>query len=390
MTALRREPFRLFFPLGVVLAWAGVGHWLAYAVGLTTTYSCQAHALVQIEGFLLAFATGFLLTAIPRRTQTPPPAVATLGVLAALQLVTVIASLEERWAVAALAAVGQIGGLVAFAARRLTAARARRPPPGFVLVPLALLQGLMGSVLIAGTAAYGWDALADRLGRLLVEQGLFLCLVAGVGSLVLPLMAGAPPPPDVGSSQQANRQAVWFGAAGLAIVATLIAEVLGWGRVAPVLRGVVVAAALVVGGGAARRPQQPGWNRRLTWIALWLVPLGLVASGLAPDYRVPALHVTFIGGFALLAFCVATHVTASHLDLPALRDGRSPVIGTLAVALLLALGARFIADWSQTYFAHLGAAAVAWIAGTLVWAAALLPAWTGMRGRATAPGRETR
>jgi hypothetical protein len=24
----RREPFRIFFPLGVVLAWLGIGHWL--------------------------------------------------------------------------------------------------------------------------------------------------------------------------------------------------------------------------------------------------------------------------------------------------------------------------------------------------------------------------
>jgi hypothetical protein len=24
----RREPFRLFFPLGVLLAWGGVAHWL--------------------------------------------------------------------------------------------------------------------------------------------------------------------------------------------------------------------------------------------------------------------------------------------------------------------------------------------------------------------------
>jgi uncharacterized protein involved in response to NO len=311
-----------------------------------------------------------------------------LGLLVALQAITVVGALRERWSVAALAASGQIVGLIAFAVRRLVAARARRPPPGFVLVPLGLLLGLAGSALLAG----GAGALPDRLGRLFVEQGLFLCLVAGVGSLVLPLMAGAPPPPDLGSSPRATWQAVGFGAVGLAIVATLVAEALGSNRVAPVLRGVVVATALVLGGGAARRPRRPGWNRRLTWIALWLVPLGVAASGLAPDYRVPALHITFIGGFALLAFGVATHVTAAHLDLPELRDGRSPVIGVLAVTTLLALAARFIADATQTYFAHLGAAALVWIVGSGVWTAALLPAWTGMRrsSRPEASGRPTR
>ena len=37
----RTEPFRPFFPLGVVLGWVGIGHWLLYTTGVTATYSCQ-------------------------------------------------------------------------------------------------------------------------------------------------------------------------------------------------------------------------------------------------------------------------------------------------------------------------------------------------------------
>jgi uncharacterized protein involved in response to NO len=375
MEVLRREPFRLFFPLGVVLAWVGVGHWLAYATGMLASYSCQGHALVQIEGFLLAFASGFLLTAVPRRTATPPPTVSTLALLAVLQVATVVAALSTAWDAAALAGGAQIVVLAAFAALRLGANCARRPPPGFVLVPLALLQGLAGSVLVAGGALHGWGGLAARTGLLLVEQGLFLCLVMGVGSLILPLMAGAPPPPDIGSSPQANHQAIGFAVAGIVVVATLVAEGLGSEHVAPLVRGCTVAGVLAAAGGAARRPARPGWNRGLAWTALWMVPLGLVASGIVPDYRVPALHVTFIGGFATLAFCVATHVTAAHLDLPALRDGRSAVVGVLAISVFLALAARVVADATQDYFAHLGAAALVWIVGSGVWLAALLPSW---------------
>lgn len=372
--ALRREPFRLFFPLGVVLAWAGVGHWLAYALGWTATYSCQGHATVQIEGFLLAFASGFLLTAIPRRTNTPPAALGTIAALASLQVTTVVAALAGRWGMTAATGIAQLGMLVTVAATRMRAPGARRPPPGFVLIPLALVQGVAGAVLVAG-AAHGWGGTAERLGRLLVEQGLFVCLVMGVGSLVLPLMAGAPPPPDLGSSPRVARQAAAMAAAGLLIVATFGAEVAGSARLAPIVRGLTVAAVLSIAGGAARRPQRPGWNRALTWTALWLVPAGLVASGLVPDYRVPVLHVTFIGGFAVLAFGVATHVTASHLELPVLRDGRSPVTAILAVAMVLALGARVVADATQTYFGHLGAAAAVWMVGSAVWMVALLPAW---------------
>jgi len=77
----RREPFRIFFPLGIALAWIGIGHWVAYAAGWIGTYSCTAHGLVQIQGFLLAFALGFLLTAIPRRTASEPASA--IGIVAA-------------------------------------------------------------------------------------------------------------------------------------------------------------------------------------------------------------------------------------------------------------------------------------------------------------------
>ena len=42
----RAEPFRIFFPLGVVLAWLGVSHWLLYGIGLRATYSCELHGLI--------------------------------------------------------------------------------------------------------------------------------------------------------------------------------------------------------------------------------------------------------------------------------------------------------------------------------------------------------
>src|ERR1700693_6359886 len=87
----RREPFRIFFPLGVVLAWAGIGHWLLYAIGLTASYSCQLHGLVQVQAFLMAFAVGFLFTALPRRTQGPPPSsVEMAGAAIALILTTAL------------------------------------------------------------------------------------------------------------------------------------------------------------------------------------------------------------------------------------------------------------------------------------------------------------
>jgi uncharacterized protein involved in response to NO len=69
--AWRAEPFRLFFPLGVVLGAVGVGHWLLYASGVTATYSCQLHGLLQMQASALQvlFNGGFGLLAFAVATH---------------------------------------------------------------------------------------------------------------------------------------------------------------------------------------------------------------------------------------------------------------------------------------------------------------------------------
>jgi len=62
------DPYRIFFPLGIVLGAMGVSIWPLYYFGITEGYSGRAHAFVQTDGFLYSFIAGFLLTAVPRFT----------------------------------------------------------------------------------------------------------------------------------------------------------------------------------------------------------------------------------------------------------------------------------------------------------------------------------
>jgi uncharacterized protein involved in response to NO len=344
MVRWRSEPFRAFFPLGVLLGWVGIGHWLLYSIGMTATYSCMLHGLVQTQGFLMAFAVGFLMTALPRRTQAPPASAGELWLAAAALTTTAVAATAARWAIAEISYVVVLLILLEFAVRRFLARTSgRRPPAAFVLIPFAFLHGLGGAGLILAWAAFGAPGWTVALGRLLVEQGVFLCLVVGIGGLVLPLMAGA------------------------MILASFLLEQAGWVVLGPLVRAAVVAIGLGLGGGAWRPPDRPGLHRRLVWLAVWLTPLGLASAGIWPDYRVPALHVLFIGGFSLLAFGVATHVALSHLNLEREREGSPIAIKILGGGMILALLGRIAADWSATYFEHLGAASAAWLVGSAVW-----------------------
>jgi uncharacterized protein involved in response to NO len=374
MSALpwRAEPFRVFFPLGVLCAWVGIGHWLLYGLGVTRTYSCQLHGLVQMQAFMMAFAVGFLWTALPRRTGTAPPRPLTLLAAAAGLVTTTGAAVAERWALAEAAYAGVVLVVLVSALARFTSpAAGRRPPATFVLVPIALFHALSGALAIALATADGVPASALRLGRLFVEQGVFLSLTVGVGGLLLPVIAGSAPPPDMGTRREAWK-ALGYAALGAVICVSLVLEFTGFERAGPLVRAAAVASGIVVAG-AARPPGRPGFHRRLVWLAVWLMPVGLVASAAWPTYRVPALHVVFIGGFSLLAFAVATHVALGHLGLDTLARGRPPAVVVLAVAFLGALAARLAADASDTYFEHLSWAAALWIAGSAVWLAFLAP-----------------
>jgi uncharacterized protein involved in response to NO len=370
----RTEPFRLFFPLGVLLAWVGVGHWLLYGLGLIRTYSCELHGFIQVEAFLMAFAVGFLFTAVPRRTRSAPPSAFEM-IACAVALITIVgAGLAERWVVLQAAYIVVFVILLQFAARRFAGSAAgRRPPAAFVLIPIGVVHGLAGAVLIAAASADWIAPAALRFGKLLVEQGVFLCFVIGVGSLVLPLMSGAAPPPDLGSSAAERSKAIAYAATGLAIFFSFALEQIGWVRLGPLLRALIVGAALAVGAGAWRPPGKAGFHRRLVWISVWLVPVGLIASGLWPDYRVPALHILFIGGFGLMAFGVATHVSFGHLGLEPFALGRPRPIVIMALGFLLALMARVAADASRTYFVHLAWAAGSWLIGSAAWLVFLIP-----------------
>src|SRR4029077_7327872 len=106
-----------------------------------------------------------------------------------------------------------------------------------------------GGALVAWGSAPGGPIGALVLGRLLVTQGTFFCLVMGTGAPALPLMSGDNPPPDLGTSPRVTRVAAAYLCAGIAVVGTLLAEAFGSDRIAPVLRGLVVAATLARGAG---------------------------------------------------------------------------------------------------------------------------------------------
>lgn len=359
---LRREPFRLLFPLGALLALAGVLPWLLFGTGVTRMWLGTYHALTLTQGFLLAVAAGFLGTMIPRRTGAAPLSTLELAVLIAALVALPPALLAGHLALAEGAYLVALATLGAFALSRLRKSD-RTPPPSFVLIPFAVAAGVFGALLVIAFTV-GAPAWTLAWGRALVEEGVLVPLVMALAPMLTPIIL------DGEAAPQRLRAGVHV-AVGVVFLASFALDP----RLGSGVRGLSAAVEIVVVAGIVRRPRAPGLHRRLYQLAMLLVPAGLVAAALVPAFRVPLLHLSFIGGLSLLVFAVGAHVTFLHTGHDALANRRPwpvAVVGALTIAAMLA---RVFAErlWWAHYVGALATAASLWLAAAVVWTAYLAP-----------------
>jgi uncharacterized protein involved in response to NO len=353
---VRREPFRLFFPLASILAGVGVMPWILFGAGQSSAWPGVPHALVMVQGFFLAAVVGFLGTMIPRRTGGAPLAWAEIGGLVAGLVGGAAAALAGSVAGAEVCVLAALAVLL----RWLVACLRRRfgsPEPSFVLLPGAL------AALAAGAAILLVDGPWSRLGRLLIEQGFLLGIVLATAPVLAPRILGAP----VRARGRAFHVAV-----GVLVLASFAVEAGGAERAGLLLRAATVATALAAAG-AWSRGRARGLHRGLFRAALALMPAGLACAGLAPDRRVTLLHATF-GGLALLVVAVSAHVTLYHTGRERLSFGWPRLLLAATSLAVVAIGLRLSLDrLGGAYVVGLAAAGALWLAAVLAWTFFLLP-----------------
>jgi uncharacterized protein involved in response to NO len=372
----RRRPYRVFFPLGVLLAWAGVLHWLLHGTGVLADYRPVFHSIVQIQGFLMCFALGFLLTAIPRRTETAPPAAWQMVLGIAAPVATVICAWLGWFGLSQLFWLALVIMLIFFAAGRFRSGNAsRRPPNSFVWIPLSLGMGVAGSSMIGAYGLLGDEHYGlHELGRLLLLQGMFLGLVVGAGGMVLPLLTR-----KAGSTDAADTPGHRLARAGHVLAALMLAGSFWLERSVSLRGGLAFRAALlawllVYVAGIWRLPSVAGWHRRLLWLSAWMLPLGYTLAALFPAQKKAGLHVAFIGGLAMMALSVGLHVGLAHGGHERLVRGRPWQVPFYGALLLVSALLRGLMDFDpERFFTWMAVSAGAFLLGTLFWAGLALP-----------------
>jgi uncharacterized protein involved in response to NO len=372
------EPFRLFFPAGVLAGVVGVLLWPLHFAGAVEFYPGLVHARIMALGLFGAFILGFAGTALPRMLAAPP-----LGIQNVLLLCLLHLSMIAAFATGSALWGDRLAGLLLGLFALLMAARAWRrrdvPPPGFVLVGLAFLCACAGIAL--ALVQHAEPELETRwvlLQRLFIYQGFILLPILGAGPFILPRLFGRPSSHDFPTTL--NLPAAWKRksalalATGLLIIGSFFMEAHGWGRAAYAIRFGTTLSFLLLEFPFRRAPGAAPSIAMSLRIAFGMVASGFLAVALLPAYRSGLLHVSLIGGFAIITFAVATWVVFGHSGHKTVLSGRNRwfliAVGLMLFAMLTRISGDF---WPKIMISHYTYGALLWVSGALLWAWHVLP-----------------
>ena len=378
-TALTRlsEPFRLFFPFGVLWGIVGVALWPLFFAGALNYYPSFAHPRLMIDGFAAFFIFGFMMTAGPRLLGAPAFRSKCISAIFGLACVANLAFVfnqlvlgDTLFALAALALL--------LKAYRAYCTRTDMPPPGFPLAALGLLCACVGSSLLALTGSAWPNATAYALGKVLLFQGFTMLPIIGVGAFFFPKIIGGQNRHDFDETMTPNAE--WkrrfrhsiFAAFGFA--ASVVIELTGHITVAYIVRMLTLAAYILtqLPWMAFRRKERMHGLQLI--FALGTIAIGLLGAALFPGYKIAWLHAYFFVGLTGTIFLVSIRVVFGHSDRPDLIRKSVKIFAWVTGTLSLAAATRIVADFRPDLrTTHYIYASVLWLICAFIWLVFVAP-----------------
>ena len=370
---IAEEPFRVFFPLGILASAVGVLLWPAYFAEWTTIYPLEAHARWMVIGFGGCFVAGFLGTAGPRLLGSDPWCRFEIILHVVMALVVMTSLAFNRIAMADLMTGFWLLGILKSLLFRVFVGRKDMPPPGLPLAVLGLTGAMLSGFALSMEGYLSYSMPWRTFWRLLYFQGFLWLPILGVAPYLLPRFFGRKSLHAFDDSL--NMPVGWMRPfiestiAGVLFLASFALEAWVGGRTGMALRCVVVAVHLI-----RSVPGLVSWGKvnGLGLALRWVLPSALGGWLLAmifPPLRIGSLHLMFIGSLGLLMLAVATRVTLGHNS----RHDRlsSPLtwFHGVWVLILFTAATRLTSDFvPKVRVTHFIYAALLWVVILAFWA----------------------
>lgn len=361
------EPYRVFFILGLIMAAIASAVWILFYFQVLKAYPIFLHSRLMIMGFLLAFVMGFLMTAVPRMTQTGAASSLEKGLGVFFMISFFISALLEAWLLNSIFAVCNLALLVVFFLKRKMQTPELSLPKGFIFIPLGLLTGLLGGILTSLSYVVELSSALLHFAKLLSYQGFLLNLIVGLGSRLIPVLAkreGAMNPMET----KGLTNSVYIVQA-LALNASFVVESFLHREIGLALRLLLFIYVVVFNFKLTKPTIEKSF---LAWgltLSGMMFPLSFLFLLFAPYLEVFFLHLLYVGGFALLTFLISIRVSLAHGGGLLNLERSSPLIPLLTIGFLLAAAFRVFANQFGTglMFAFYAFAAAFFMLSLLFW-----------------------
>ncbi len=382
LDAIRTEPYRLLFPLGLATAAIGMGVWIPYFfLPASLPFPGQAHAVIQIQGFLLCFIFGFLATMLPKVLGVEPLGRAQFALFPAALIGITIASLAGAPRIAQVLHLLLLANFAVFVALRFPKRRSD-PPPNFMFIAVAMLADVAGTG-IKFAALSGWlGGPALRAGSLLQFQAFPMLLVLGVGGFLLPKLFanGIVDPqslrnaPSKGIRIPALLSFLFLTSYGLEILG--LAK--GYGdtglRCAYALRAAVWIWFIVMEIGIHKVKGKLPLYLFGARVSLIVMGAGLLMPVFRPAYLLAWEHVIFLSGFLRLTLSIASRVIAAHAGRLEILERNRKQTRVYGMLIVFAMFTRIATElWPRGHWMHMAVAASLAIAACAIWARIYFP-----------------
>lgn len=360
MSKYTQEPYRLFFPLGTLCFLVGIFLWLPQ-IWNPGSYPVILHRYLLLNGFTAFFIAGFLMTAVPKFSQTFPARFYEIASFAFLFAIGLIFAVLENEKNIFLISAAEALWILLFLFSRI-GKRKQNPPYSFVFI----FVGLFLWVISAIASIFSEPELWKRLHY----EGAIAAIILGVGSRLIPGILGHVEIVNTQRSLYEKPVPVFktipksFAVLMIAFVASyFINEQFGnW------MRAAVVTFISIRYWLLWKLPTDRSALTFSIWSSAWLILLSFIMRALWVDGMIHASHAFFINGIALLSILIATRVLQSHgPKVKALENSR--ILYVVTVLIFISSATRVSAFlMPDHYLSHLGYSALLLGMAVLIWA----------------------
>lgn len=367
----QQDPFRIFFILGGVLGFLGIFPWVLLLFHWSV-YPLSYHRMVMIGGFLTSFVTGFLMTAVPRFTQSHYAKTSEiLTSFFAIILAYVFACMSQEGLFYIMVFVSHLN-LAIFAFKRFKIRQAN-PPQTFMFMGVGFGLWVLSDVILT---LFALGTLDNPSVYLLFKdfwiEGAILSFILGIGGRLLPGILGwteimQNDGRDESKNYLQSIPSSLFLMAFLFILSFIVEAFINIGFGLFIRSLVICYFAFrfwrVYKFPFIRNPMTWG-----IWLAGWCFVLGSLIRVFWLEGGIHAFHMLLVGGISLLTMMIATRVTLAHGGPGALSRGRMRTAGVVAFFVLFSMLTRVIAILiPPAYLAHLAYAAIVWEIAIVIW-----------------------